>query len=1448
MIKLLNNLFRTKLKRALGSSAGQVAIVLILVIAVALIFYAVSLNLGWFTQSRILVTMASNTSASLLASDMASYGQMLSESSLQGEKKKCAWTGVMAAIVAVIVIIAMVIASIYTGGTASWIFIHLLKSVTNIVLGLVFAAASIVLQATVIQPGISNAWNSIVSELLSQRNQFTEGAIQNALGKAVTDPVLVPDVNDQDQDRVWVLPTKDAVENSPYADEVSRFSMYYAWRLQQIKKSGAEDISQFINALRELLYEGTDGWGLHDPMPGDNCRGRAECHPCCTPYSYTSLDGETYEGLRSERCEHYTDDAYWEQQCIPASPYKYHPSYPFLFDLYFENPYNAFLSFRELVGVDDEHPKYWKDLFDPNSEPVPPRPPQNSHALSNPVSDEGFRMEDATGYYAPPNPVQTDPLKGIFPFFWKMADWGVDLLPVQNAVENGTPLPRDGQPLDKTDRECHWCDINDPSGNCPLCEGLAPHPHPPEIPQLTLPNTDTTWLIYNTSHVVDGAFNDRDLRYFAPAVIQPFPPTGVDRVTLPENIVAADNICAEDTLYPVAASEGFWKRGADRFCKEEAPYFLECPKCTDVDCHCSDGDPTKFYSDVIDKIIYSLPDFFEWAKILLAKAADMESLYEDFPNWYPEAALWIEPLAPAAPAPDASVPCFICGNLQMPDGTPIPEGILWIWLKEITEMRDRILGWVFNHNWVTDIDEGWGGDACTDVWCLPDGSLACPEVPDSEGEEEVFDSNYNGFQGDMEDVVGCLNYNTNGYDHVAAEKFKYCRDNCDAANCEVGVTLPEFHLDGLTPYEFPDPAVTPFDCVDWGGSPGDNLWYDAVVKNIHSAVNPPSIKQGNDYRYAKCAANCTLEYCFRLPRSMVPYASDHLYRPNKLNPDVPPGSVSLVPLWGFQAPVIYGDGFRDWLDLTALNDCLTNCNPKTCRVGVRLPVHIHNTAEDYFYPGVAPDMLNDCLDPGWGMPGGNMWSDALVHNKNRVKFIRGRIDEETALPIMISCFTDCSGAADVNKNGTEDCQESLTLPYDWSITTGGIPDCGLDKHPVNTIQDPPLIDFYDRIVENILIAGGTGWDGVGSCDMSYTPGYVLALDPQVDPPDGWLYSTLQSSLEAQNQVAKFELRRDFLKNRLIEANNILDVFGRDLDGNGTADTGIIYKLEEFLELGEDIPCADLFLCPAACSGDCGPASTATYDGPTGKLIRARINYKSGEDGLPYQAVYGWRDEDEILPGGITKRGKWHIVKTEARVPGMCDESCSADQEGPDPRWPRIETYTKNWGTRRCYELFNTEGSVKFRTTRWDEDKSSKSCAGLSPCPAACSDCGPGSMSTYKPLLTFPNGTPIWSFKSGHPLRPIDPVHNPDDLDALCAQSMILEIPGTNTGTTAYGGAFIMNKYVPWDDPEDEPNGSCWNLAHELLAAGVVNETCARYYWHEGLNQGMGIEFVPCKEF
>ena len=53
-------------------------------------------------------------------------------------------------------------------------------------------------------------------------------------------------------------------------------------------------------------------------------------------------------------------------------------------------------------------------------------------------------------------------------------------------------------------------------------------------------------------------------------------------------------------------------------------------------------------------IVYGLADFIAWAKSFLVVATDLQTLSDDFEDWYPDAAIWIDPAGYANYPPGAA--------------------------------------------------------------------------------------------------------------------------------------------------------------------------------------------------------------------------------------------------------------------------------------------------------------------------------------------------------------------------------------------------------------------------------------------------------------------------------------------------------------------------------------------------------------------------------------------------------------------------------------------------------------------------------------------------------------------------------------------------------------------------------------------------------------------------
>ena len=105
-------------------SKGQVAIILIIMTAIALIFYAVTLNLGRMSGAKTMTTMAAEKTASVLASQMASYAQKLVKENLKGSLEVCDKTSLFTAIISMIIIIIVAVIAIILAPVTSGRIYH----------------------------------------------------------------------------------------------------------------------------------------------------------------------------------------------------------------------------------------------------------------------------------------------------------------------------------------------------------------------------------------------------------------------------------------------------------------------------------------------------------------------------------------------------------------------------------------------------------------------------------------------------------------------------------------------------------------------------------------------------------------------------------------------------------------------------------------------------------------------------------------------------------------------------------------------------------------------------------------------------------------------------------------------------------------------------------------------------------------------------------------------------------------------------------------------------------------------------------------------------------------------------------------------------------------------------------------------------------------------------
>jgi hypothetical protein len=397
------------------SRRGQTALILVFVIAIAIMIYAASLNWSRVTQHKTLTIMGSNLAAANMASIIASYGEQQLQVNLGGRPKYCKRTNFL--VMVVVIIIAIVVVIITWG--AAW------PLVAIAIAALVLAIAALVINLVVIQPGLTTLWNKMQDALLTMEDKVIENGLMTGLQSSVTDNVTVQDHFDMDLDGQWVDDLGRSNILRP-ADTISRFAYYYTMRMKLLEPFDVPEVDTFSLALKELIYDNPygkvgphvagppasgctpeqrdanaiqcqdpDNFGLFDPGCSDG-NPSPYCNPCCVPL--VDSDGRS----RPANCS--TADPV-DAACMVGGAYPA-PPYYFQYDPHYENDLNGFHSYRELLGVDDEHMEY-------NKNPAAPNGPQ----VADPTRI--FYKKDASGFY----PLPEETRKGIYTFFWEMGSF-----------------------------------------------------------------------------------------------------------------------------------------------------------------------------------------------------------------------------------------------------------------------------------------------------------------------------------------------------------------------------------------------------------------------------------------------------------------------------------------------------------------------------------------------------------------------------------------------------------------------------------------------------------------------------------------------------------------------------------------------------------------------------------------------------------------------------------------------------------------------------------------------------------------------------------------------------------------------------------------------------------------------------------------------------------------
>ncbi len=722
---------------------GQTALILILLTAAALIFLAITLNWGRIAQVKALVTIAADGSASLMASDAASYGEMQKQTNLKDTNKITGETGGWLAILLVVLSILLCIIFPPTG-----VFAWALTIAT-----IAMAIANLVLQVVVIQPGITALWNSL------QKNQpipqqFYEGGVAAALQGSVTDQVNIADYFD------WNANGKFGIDEFSFSkDTVSRFAVFYTDRLKMLNQKPIPQVQFFYDQLNELMNGESCAQNESDyaSYPGiitlnPACAG-LDCinnpaNPACQvkiPNGFQLHDACTGSDFKNTATYSPYCDPCCQQQCVPGSnPCKL-----------LRPPPSVCPSGDSNCGINNPYGSSYPDIYDPSFQ---------NYAVGLSFLDQ-FGRDQQIGPFTSLTPREVLPPgtffpNGIYPFFWLMNDYS----PEVDNINPGSLQPA----------QYHWC--------------TAPAYTPPagylDLAQLSLPYScsgQDCCVNYLPNSVTNGLPN-------------PSKGTTIDMVGSP-------SFGPNPALDPSFAEggSGSWLQGDSQMCSTAWPYNGADSNLPDGTCEWSGNtaDPLNpapptppsplteppSTLDSLDDTMHTLSDFVNFAKVFLSN--DVGTLSSSFSTWYPQAATWI-----ATPCTPIDSESFVGWQQCNTPGVQVPGRLLTIYAPpgypnidgyDPATPVDKLGDWnTLITNWLNTVYTS------NNTWCVPSEATLL-NGNGSTAEDTYINSNsinYNGVEGpwgDLPHVMACLNYNSNPPNGTSQNSSVYNYTQCQSA-------------------------------------------------------------------------------------------------------------------------------------------------------------------------------------------------------------------------------------------------------------------------------------------------------------------------------------------------------------------------------------------------------------------------------------------------------------------------------------------------------------------------------------------------------------------------------------------------------------------------------------------------------------------------------------------
>ncbi|MCP3685691.1 MAG: hypothetical protein GY861_23845 [bacterium] len=1410
---------RASVKTGLSDKQGQVAIALILICAMALVTFAVTLNLGRVSMKKNVTTLAANQAAAKLGSLMASYGESVFRVSLGGDEEVCGLGGILGMIIAIIIIIICIATGQFAQGAMT----------VMAYVALTLAIIGAIMHMLVIEPGLTALWNKM-QRSMSMEDQFVEQGIATALRAAVTDNVTVPDIFDADMDGNWEGRPDGA---GPNDDQISRFAHFYTRRMMSIYENRRDDVHKFLKGLKDFVYR-TDGVdvsgafvdvdpaypkgiapnieypfhnkGLYDPLsfecsrvmscpagPAAACATRSLCdsspappHVCCNVGNPCCLPADHH--LRPDTCDIPRDSA--ECADIPGcntadygtgvdqAPYdtnrpinwlsKYCANgphdwpYNYDYDPYADNYLNGddVLSTSEQLGRDDEHRRYRK------REPIP-NEWQSEFCTDLPGDMSLPQCVDPHSSLAMGQieQLQKDPSATDWTQFsrfeWKDATDYYDKDEKSGLFDFLWAVSEGGLDLS-------WLKL---AGNPTMTneEGLPAYRNQLQCHWCAKGQWGSVDMTGTGCEVMDDDFIEK---------INPNRTTtrsfgleeGVDVNNNPTGAPLGDfsgGWCVEGRenhiglsgrdAQPVDFVPGikFESRDANGVPVYEN-IVMEDQQCSWTNVESREGTNTVWR-----------PGWKKGADRYCATRDDTG--FAEFP-YDLQCTKWNNGNL------EADVDCVPNGN-----ATQFSEDLLDDFIYNVREFlfdaekvmsipRQEVAS-TFVH-WYDRHMRDWVAPHCSQCpeisKCLDD---ACPS-----GDQSCLD----GAAPDCDDILTI----TEDCSAACTEKLNTC-----LAACPIGGTGHGGRLNSAQRCQN--------DCQTKYGDMFQSV-YGRTGSSCAEACEKKARMDHGDM--------CTV-YCNPFREGKLRIWRDQLFEPWAL----------ALRKWltdsyvgGFCAP--------SRTEVSKHEECFieqdedADCEGKTDSQGNSI-----FSCNDYALPH-CDGAGDEDFDTRTGSKSDRVWGNVddvvscLSYNSaNKVKF--DKCSSQCMLGFCDSSFADIAYAPDIMPAAMD--HGNIFLPRSL------LP----DFNPIVDFEQPDYAAYYEsqkeieRFAQQLTDKGGLACE----CDTVSDPA-SFTEDCEYKDSDGNNDEDLVADLD--NICAELKILEDNVKDSMGSCDT--DPLDADKFSNPDGSGGLVTYLElidlsaiNAVNFDEKVKKRLDFLAPlviqAKAAYEIFNSTFEMFDDflrfPVGQLFNALVDAELGSDVSPFYAVYGWQSPSpEDNPN---KAGNWHIVRVDARIPYRCNESCAvgATKIGQgDPAWPYVKRKTKFH--KVCYYLKGKTGLVMARVIRWDEGG--------------------------KKAIPFMNSAMegIWKKRYSHPAA-----NGPESSGALkerCSSSEREGNAGFADPEFDQFDAFMLNS------PQEHP--ACWQHIHEnLLPRGMVSESCVQYYF-AGEGIGFRMKFVDCPPF